>query len=88
MMGACLRSLGLRVVHCLEQCSSIVLFSTFIDGHVRKSEEREGEKKREREREKERKRVKEREHLPPRVRRKYAHTCLYMIGPKTLNRNC
>ena len=83
MMEASLHSLGLRVVHCLEQCSSSrVLFNTFINGHVRKSEEREREKKRER------KGVKKREHLPPRVRRKYAHTCLYMIGPKKLNRNC
>ena len=37
--------------------------------------------------ERERKRVGA-EHLPPRVRRNYAHTCLYMVGPKTLNRNC
>ena len=30
----------------------------------------------------------EREHLPLRVRRNYAHTCLYTIGSKTFNRNC
>ena len=50
MMGASLRSLGLRVVYCLEQCSR-VLFNTFINGHVRKSEERERERERKRERE-------------------------------------
>ena len=38
-------------------------------------------------RERKRKRVGA-EHLLPRVRRNYAHTCLYMIGPKMLNRNC
>ena len=43
-------SLGLRVVHCLAQCSSTVLFDTFIKGHVRESEKKEREKESERER--------------------------------------
>ena len=37
-------SLGPRVAYCLTQCSSRVLFNTFIKGHVRKSEKGEREK--------------------------------------------
>ena len=39
-------SIGLRVVHCLAQRSSRVLFNTFIKGPVRKNEHREGDKER------------------------------------------
>ena len=33
-------SLGLRVVHCLSQCSSRVSFNTFVKGHARKNKMR------------------------------------------------
>ena len=39
-------SFGLRVVHCLEQRSSRVLFNTYIKGPVKKNELREGDKER------------------------------------------
>ena len=41
---------GLRVVHCLAQRSSRALFNTFIEGHVRKNENREGGEERVKER--------------------------------------
>ena len=43
-------SFGLRVVHCLAQRSSRVLFNTFIIGYVRKNEDRKGDKEREEDR--------------------------------------